>query len=185
MVLLIAFDLETSGLDPQRHEAIEIAARVINEGTKAFFAARLKIERDPQPGTLGVYNHYDPNLWARSSLPQEEGWRQFAEWVKKQQAHWNATKVMLVGASVGTFDLQFVRAMLPRVPELKVVERHTIDLSSVYAAYCLSRGIEIESVGLEAICERLGVRNVKPHDAYSDVMATVEAFKVLMQRMTP
>src|ERR1043165_8987208 len=87
MTVFIGYDIESTGLRLGKAEVIQIGAPRLDDvtlrPTAVKFERKLLVEHpeNVEPNTLGVFNHYDPEVWAREGVPQHQGWRDFADWV--------------------------------------------------------------------------------------------------------
>ena len=163
---LAFIDCETTGLDPRRHEVIEIAVIRATPRTVqpiAELAVRVKPTRlaDADPKALHI-NGYTPQGWQhglslRDALiaigPQLEG-------------------AVLAGHNVA-FDREFLDAAwrstgVPR-PDL---DHHTLDTASL-ACPLLTSG-KVQSLSLRSLCTHFGIEHAEPHRALVDARASLE-----------
>ena len=171
---LVFVDVETTGLDPARHELIEIAAVRVDAHTLEpldHASVRVRPSRlgDADPRALEV-NGYSDAAWKDAvSLPT--ALRRVAPLLDG---------ALVAGHNVG-FDWAFLargfeRAGLP----LPDVDYHRLDTASL--AWPLVAGAEIESLSLDAVCTALGLHRPSPHRALADAMASLEVARRLRDR---
>lgn len=173
---LVFFDLETTGLDPDVHEIIQIGAIVLhaNKDVTAFkcYVEPLHPEL-AEPKALEV-NGYTPERWREASaVSLPEALRFFKNACMRNEcilAAWNPT-----------FDKPFLRrgyilweGQLP-----KAVDYHFLDVASMAWSLVLER--KIETIKLEKVCEYLGISNEGAHDAGRDCERMVAVYKRLMK----
>lgn len=179
-------DHETTGLDPSRHESIELFAQIWDAGS-----GRVPAEQDgtfhrlwlPQgecdPGAAKV-NGYTREGWiARGAQPMTAAdLIAYDSWIAK----WAPESF---GGCATHFDVRFTDAMFRRVrvtPANFVTHRQD-DIQS------LARPLMIAGLmgkpSLNEICKFLGVVNSAPHTAPGDVAATIDCFERLLSRYWP
>ncbi len=169
---LAFIDLETTGLDPARHEILEIG--VIRVDARTFteldatdvrvHPARLE---DADPEALRL-NGYSPRRWENAaSLPEALDW----------------VAPLLVGATLAGHNVGFDRAFLEAAwratggppPDL---DHHLLD-TAVLAWPLLAEG-RIESLSLATVCTALGIGLHDPHRALSDAERSLEIARRLL-----
>lgn len=174
-------DLETTGLDPYRHEIIEIGI-VLAEQKKDLFGKQslelisehemlLKpahIETADQKA-LGVAK-YDEHRWAKA-VPQKEG----LEWAAKL-----LQGTVFVAQNVA-FDWSFLRKAGNEygVDFEKAVHYHKLDLASMVFGK-LYHDSKLSKFSLRELTEYFGVKNENAHTALPDARATFEVCKKLL-----
>lgn len=179
---LVAFDLETTGTDPQEHEAIEIGAVMLDsDGTptdKCFFR-RLRIERPEsiEPGVLGVFNHYSEDGW-KDAASQHEGWSAFRDWLAELPS-----PAVFLGSSVGKFDVQFLLKAAKTHSLSFRFDRHTVDISAVFRITAATFGWEAGDCGLKAACAALGIEHTKHHHALHDAEQAAIVYATCLQHL--
>jgi DNA polymerase-3 subunit epsilon len=169
---LIWIDVETTGLDPNKHEIIEMAAvRSWLDGTlagAAMFSTRVHFSGHCTPGAQAV-NGYTPDEWlkaialpdALSQLTHEMTGRRFAGQNPK-------------------FDEGFLRAAFARcdMPWPRMKSYHVLDLASL--AWPLYLRGRVPGLGLDALCKGLGVEpEAKPHSALNGALKALEVYRTL------
>jgi len=198
---LAFIDLETTGLDPERHEIIEIGAILARQiqpqqdrlksnfnhakkWLKFDFNSRrgpivevieefeLKVipERieDADPQALRI-NGYTPEKWT-DAMSLGKAIEIVAE--KTQDA-------IMIGQNV-TFDWIFLSRAFVRVGIQNKMHYHRMDLMSMAFAR-LYNVPEMQRFSLRELCIYFGVENEKAHTALSDIRATYEVYKKLLE----
>lgn len=179
---IVVVDVETTGLDPDRHIAVEVAWW--NLGTDEY----------------GVF--VPPHSWRDALAGADLAALRTNRYVDRladaeQDTSGAAARVLWEQLEGNTFagcnpafDARFVREMYRKVyaehldlradpPEW---HHRLLDLSA-YAAGVLGLPAT-ELPGLAAVCERLGVGHANAHTAQGDVAATMWCFRALFDRQT-
>lgn len=176
---LLFVDIETTGLDPTRHEIIEIGA----------------ILAVPQPTLLGPATLTFAKEWERKIIPERiesgdpralevSGYhrRDWSEAVPLQKAMEELTALaqnaVIVAQNV-TFDWSFliVAAGATRVPLDRAVFYHKVDLPSYVMGKYAGKLDGPQKYTLRELCAYYGVKNDDAHTALSDARATAEIYK--------
>lgn len=175
---LAFIDVETTGLNPDRHELIQIGivlADQIWNGHKVELKhideieLKIKPERiaDADPQALRV-NGYTPAEWIFAySLP--EAMKIFAD----------KTKDCIFVAHNACFDYLFIDKALHVTNTENLMHFYKIDTLSVAYARLGARG-DIEKYSLSALCDIFGIKNSNAHTALADAHATYELFPKLI-----
>lgn len=170
-----SFDTETTGLDPRFNEVIEFGIVMLHPETLCpttdVLALKLKIEHPERvvPNTLGVYNHYNVETWARDAVPQAEGWQRLADWIF-QRSEGGADKVTLVGQNIINFDQPLLEHWCQQFGLKPSISYHPEDLMSLYA--CIKRRLKLKvgKMDLRTIATCFGLTNPEAHSALADAM---------------
>lgn len=173
---LAFIDVETSGLDPQTHEIIELACIICSRGESASdltiekeFEVKIQMQHPElaEPDALRV-NGYNPADWIFAyTLPQA------LEMLNKE-----AKDCVFVAHNV-CFDWGFVEQSYKKAGMTHEFHNHKIDTLSI--AFAKLQGSDAKHLSLRALCERFGIVNEKAHTALADTRAMVEVFKKLME----
>lgn len=174
---VIVVDVETNGLDRDRHQAVEVAWWHLGTGQRGRFipphnVSKVLYEADIEALQL---NRYIDRIAAFSQDLNGEDARELAEVLHDNR----------LAGSNPTFDAGFLTDMFLDYDnrELCGVPRwhhRLLDLSA-YAAGVLGLP-PTELPGLSTVCELLGVTNPAPHTAEGDVTATGQCFLRLFDR---
>ena len=171
-------DVETTGLDPEKHEIIELALVLVRQkgdkGNEFEVIEEFEIKIKPEfigradPQALKV-NGYDPSQWIFAST-LAEAMKVFGE----------KTKDAIFVAHNMTFDYAFIDKAFKQtsVPN----EMFYAKLDTISMAYAkLHNNPMVEKFRLQKLCEYFGVENAKAHTALSDTRALFEVYKHLMK----
>lgn len=162
-------DVETTGLDPRKHEITEICVitQYSNGRTKTFYT-RVKPSNieDADPRALSI-NGYDMEVW-KDAKPFGE----IADIIVGQLAGGT-----LVGHNVG-FDIAFIREELERagvkVPRLRGID--TVTLAHEHLA-----PLGLTSLSLDSIRTFLGWNQKNAHTAHKDTKDTRRLYNLLLR----
>lgn len=182
---LIVVDTETTGLDPELHWVLEVAAINVTTGEEMYFAPFLpEGALDNAEGKAMKVNRYFERGVYEHRLDWETSatyWRKLWDWLK--------------GNTLAGANPAFDAAMLNRsaiwgtgrfhksegVPPSPWHHR-LADLEAYSAAALHLPPTELSS--LSGICKALDVEIVDAHSALGDARATAECFRRLTQRYT-
>lgn len=186
---LIVVDVETTGLDVNKHWVLEVAAVNARTGEELYFVPSLPVGAlDEADGkALKINGYFSRDVYAHR-LDSEASWKYWGQL-------WDWLDGNTLGGSNPTFDaamldrsMQWCFESLPRgygkdeVSELRQSPWHhrLADLSA-YAAGALH--IPPTALpGLESVCRLLHVKNDAPHSALDDARATAECFRLLIAK---
>lgn len=170
---LVVIDTETSGLDPNVHEVIELAAVRLHPTTLEVKAEHCEkvvpqnIEK-AEPKALQV-NGYTPEKWADAT--------------PRRDALINFSRVCQNGVWVGhnaQFDRRFVMAAFWR-EKMPMPAMDYRQVCTVSMGWPLVATGKLTSVSLENLCNYFGIDNTGAHSALVDVYRTIEVYRRLME----
>lgn len=182
-------DVETTGLDPQKHDVIQLAVLPLGADLKPIqtimpFYVNMRCKRPENADRAALKaNHLD---LAQIQLTGLDPWKcvdMFEEWFGRLQLPVGKKIVPL--AHNWIFDHQFVQEWLGGPLSFNhFFDFHYRD-SMVAAEYLNDRAdFHVEKypypkVSLDYLCTVLGVTNVKAHDALADCVATAECYRLM------
>lgn len=175
---LAFIDLETTGLDPSRHEIIEIGCVVVkqdwsNKDPQFSVLSELDIKVKPrhietaEPEALRI-NKYSEADWL-FAVDLEQALQELA----KQTAD-----AIMVGQNV-SFDWGFLQAAFAETGVSSRMHYHKLDLIPMAFIKCC-KDPKLERYNLGELSRYFGVENEKAHTALSDVKTTFEIYKKLV-----
>jgi DNA polymerase III epsilon subunit-like protein len=192
--LLCAVDTETTGLDPEVHDIVQIAVLPLDSEIRPLegilpFNMHLKPKRpqNADPKALKINRLNLVELIERGMEP-DRGADIFMEWFEKLNLGYNK-RIAPLGHNY-PFDRGFIHGWLgPKNYEF-AFDYHVRD--SVSAALFLNdraafhaEAAPYPKVNLKYLCSQLGVENQGAHDALQDCLATAECYRRMMQAYLP
>ena len=169
---LTFIDLETTGLDPARHEILEIGVigvdgRTLAEIDSAAVRVRPVRLQDADPAAPRL-NAYSPSRWENATSLSEALHR---------------ISPFLAGATLAGHNVAFDRAFLEVAWRAtggppRGIDHHLLDTASL-AWPLLAEGI-VDSLSLMAISEALGLDLSEPHRALADAERSLEIARRLL-----
>lgn len=193
---LVFFDLETGGLDPQRHPVTQFAAIAVDDRFEELGSLELKLDFDAasaDPEALRL-NGYDPSVWRADAVSVDVALRSIADFMKK---HATVEKVSqrngkpyrvarLAGHNAAEFDARFLQALFKRGGAFLPAEYRALDTVQLAAWHFLHRAEAPENLKLETLVGHFGIqRDGSAHDALSDVRACVELARRILSSSQP
>ena len=169
---LAFIDLETTGLDPERHEILEIGViRVHGDTLEEIERADVRV----RPERL---DKADPRALALNGY-SEKGWRDASSLTEAL----GRIAALFEGATLAGHNVWFDRAFLDAgwrrtgvtPPEM---DHHVLDTATL--AWPLVAAGLVESVSLAPVCERLGIDGSEPHRALSDAERSLALARCLL-----
>ena len=185
----VAFiDTETTGLDPNRHEVIEVAVvfdddvfrRVgapwamqlrREEPDVAVWHTRIRPERieDAEPKALEV-NGYRADLWADAPTLDEVVTTLVALLTRE------GADPVIVGHNV-SFDRDFLNSALRRAGSKSKVSHHAVDTVALCYEHLVPCGLE--SLSLDNVRRFMGIPTASAHAALKDALDAREVYRKL------
>lgn len=172
---VVVIDVETTGLQPGRHEVVQIGLvgldpdTLENEWTYESLVAPQHPER-ADADAMAVHGIDEGRL--RDAPPFADIADEVARMVEG---------VSLAGHNVW-FDEAFLRAEVTRARGAPACRWHYRRLDTASMAYPMLRAGLCERLSLAALCRSLGVAHDKKHDALADALATAEVMRRLVRR---
>lgn len=176
---LIFEDLETTGLQPGRDEAVEIASLLTDWKMTEVARFHKKVQFNPalmSPEAAAV-NHYDPQVWSREAVPFYE----YQHWLAK---HIPFGHVAIPVGHNARFDRDILdqRYFKPAGTFFKWAFR-CVDTVQLGTLLRVAGVIEVENLKLGTLAGALKVDTGKAHTAWDDMMAVKGIFENLLARV--
>lgn len=171
---LAFIDIETTGLDRDEHEIIELAVVVtqLKDGKlEVIDELDLKVQpkniekAEPQALRINGYNEAD---WL-FAVSLEEAMKMFAQ----------KTEGAIFVAHNLTFDHGFIEKAFKNTKIENKMHYHKLDTIGL-AFGILHHSGDMGKLSLKSLCEKFGIENKKAHSAFADTYALYEVFKKLM-----
>lgn len=168
---IVFFDTETSGVNPEKDQIIELAAVLVTEkGMEGKLDAFCKLpEGKKLPEKIVELTHITDDMLKENGIPYSEACRAFCEMI-----HSNS-EVLLVAHNI-QFDLLFTLemfrrcSMVPKAPKLRVLDSLTVYKDRAAYPHKLEAAIEHY---------RLSDKVQNSHRAIDDVLALLEVVKAM------
>ncbi len=168
-------DIETTGIDRERGEIIELGVVLAKMKDGALTVVdTLDIKLKPthietaDPAALRINGYNDADWLFAATL--EEGMKAFVQ----------KTKGAIFLAHNITFDFPFIEKALVDTNLAHDLHFHKIDTLSLAFGILHTSG-DLGKLSLRMLCEQFGIENKKAHSAFADAYATYEVFKKLMK----
>lgn len=171
---LIFVDLETTGLDKDKHEIIDIGLMVVNgENFEVIeeYAAKIKPTHIETAAAEALQiNGYSARKW-KEAKDLEETLRKVAS-VSKDG--------MIAGWNIG-FDWDFIERGFKKFKIRSTFNYHKIDVQAIaYAA--LYKNKDVKSLRMRDIAAYFGIKLGDVHGAEEDTRVAYELFRKLMEK---
>ena len=179
---VIFVDLETSGLSPEDHDIIQIAAKDILTGDRFNQLMNFKLS-NASPEALRI-NNYDEEKWAEEAVSQRKGYIDFREFLANHTGQERVNSktgekyavAVLIGHNIDGFDMRFLKNWEARMKGL-IGGRLPMDYAC-YDTLQLSRWLlpnKVTSYSLDSLVKYFGIDiERKSHDAMNDVEANIQ-----------
>jgi len=175
---LIFLDTETTGLNPDVHEIIELAWIItdLNLNKKSGHCYKINPENIENADYKALeINGYSKEVWNKEAIPLEKALREITKSIPFGE------RAIVIGHNVD-FDLRFLRKAFKDLGVFCSLSYHRVDTLSLSVAYKIAgRGIvkESENFKLKTMADILEVDHKNTHTAMSDTEAVYEIFKEL------
>jgi DNA polymerase III subunit epsilon len=172
-------DTETTGLDPERHEIIQIGCVVVSQhtnanGTQDFtiideFELKVKPEHIETAEKVALrVNGYRPEDWVFAYSLKEA----MQIYTKKTEG------AIMVGHNL-PFDYNFLSKAFSTTGVENKMHFHKLDTISIAFAKSKKRE-DIDKFSLYHLCQIFKIENSRAHTALADAKATFELYKKLL-----
>lgn len=189
---IVFFDVETSGLDPQKHDIIQLAAVVMKTDGEIVESFEAKLEFDisqAQKKALEI-NHYDEGVWKEEALTSVEALDKFTVFIRKyadverKSRYGKSFRTCRMGAYNASFDMKFLEAWYKKHNKFMPADYQALDPMQLAIWNSYIQGQKgPASFKLSDVCKYYGVKLEGAHDALADVEATAKLAKALMREM--
>ena len=163
---VVWLDTETTGLDENKHEIIEICLYCETDPERCL-TVKVQPEHIERADRIALQvNGYAP--WK---------WKHAVAWSKVGPDVNEMLKDAIVAGQNVDFDMRHINASLKRLGINADHGRHKIELSTLSYEYLVPMGLE--GLELHAVCDFLGIPNEGAHGAKADVMRSLQAYKTI------
>jgi len=193
---LIFFDLETGGINPQRHPIIQIAGVAIDEQLEVLEAFEAKIKFDPRRANAHSLrkNHYHPGVWAKEARDPRQVAQDFAAFLRRHASvealsvQGKPYQVAQLVAHNAAFDGPFLTTWFDK-HQVYLPARRLILCTMQLAMWQFIENFTSapKSFQLASLCEHFGVpfHAATAHEALGDASATVRLFRAIVRSSQP
>lgn len=189
MKYLLAVDLETTGLNPETDEIIQIGAILFDSELNNIgqFESLIKPKRDLKEYITDkfnpfIYSNIDKKKILRAGSINKV-LHNFMEFINKKTKEKEHNNLCLLGQNV-QFDIAFLNNAFKQENIKWTFDFHNVDLVSAFTIFYLVKfGKLPESVHLKNICEYFNIEGINFHNANDDIIATAAAFKFILNQL--
>lgn len=187
----VFFDLETGGLDPNRHPIIQIAAIAVDVDLNELDVFEAKVDFDmaaADPDALAK-NSYNREVWDRESVSPLSACNELSRFLKpftdvqmiSPRTGMPYYVAQLIGHNSHSFDAPFLQAMYRQQKQFLPAGFLTLCTLQKALHYFNDRPDlrKPENFKLEGLCKYFGVPLEGAHDALADVRATLAMYRAL------
>ena len=182
----VIVDLETGGLNAQAHPITQIGAVAVTASFDILKEFEVKIKFSPDfcdPKALKI-NGFNPDVWQREALPEQEALFRFAEFLEDHVTYFAAGgkgrgQAILMGHNGTSFDWVFLDR-LSKKHDIKLPAWRMLDSIQYLYWYFEHRRGKIEPPegwGLEKLARYFGVSYNSAHDALADCKILTQILK--------
>lgn len=161
---LIFLDLETSGLDPFKHEILSVG--ICAKDKEYHYFRKMQRPKLADKSALDI-NRYDQIVWDQKSLEDKELIEVIAPLLRNR---------IIVGSNP-TFDIIFMHKWFNDMG----VKPNWFYKPICVAALHLGR-MSDQFLSLKDLCKIYGVKNDNAHDALSDARAAKEVYQAIVKK---
>ena len=186
----VYFDFETGGVD-MRHPNISIAAVAVEDGREISSLYHL-IRFDPataDPEALKI-NRYDPALWARDAISEEQATARFASFLNQHKCLSLTSArtgkpyavARLAGYNSASFDGPRLNAMFDRWGTFPPFRRPTLDVLQLVLEHADNHRLPLVNFKLSTVAAHFGVNTDDAHDALADCRMTAAIHAAILAK---
>lgn len=197
---LIFFDLETTGINVEKDEIIQIGALAYDLTHKRDLSAfEQKIfPSDAGKANLakmreeGFENCYNEEVWEKTASAPGIGYNRFAAWVRRYADNKKMSKQLRpyyvaqgCGYNAAKFDNPFIFNQCQKYSVFLPMAMQCWDTLQLALWTFYARQIVSKDMKLATVADVLGVKLDNAHDARADVIATKEITLKLLEMIQP
>jgi oligoribonuclease (3'-5' exoribonuclease) len=169
----ISIDIETTGLDTERHQVLEIGAVYNQQGVDVMDCQCFQVLVDPgeivgTPYALNMNARITARLAKGEGDPPIVAMRKLMVWVAGIKDRLGIERFHLIGKGIGKFDYQFLKR-IPGWEESYFSHRH-LEVGSIFST---PEGISGQSDLLSAVAAEAKIEG-SPHEALYDARVSLE-----------
>ena len=170
------FDVETTGLDSEKHEICSLAAIMLDDNLNYKAKGFMKLMPEnwdiAQPEALKI-NGIDPKTWTATHNSNVESIQKMLDFINKNKK--KKEKVYPMGHNVD-FDIGFLMALMKKhgFPWFGTFHHRKKDTIQMMDDWRLYVEEDFRDFRLSGCCKRFGIEIPNAHDASADVYATMQ-----------
>lgn len=188
---LVFVDLETSGLDPEQHDIIQLSAKDVMSGDTLDLLLNFKLSNASKEALR--INNYDEERWAEKAVSQRRGYIEFHSFLSKHAKQQRRNRktgelyniAVLAGHNLEKFDMRFLQNWEARMKSL-IAGRLPMDYAC-YDTLQLARWLlpdKLEGYRLDDLISYFNIdMKRKSHDAQNDVEANIQVAAKLIDML--
>lgn len=192
---IVFFDLETTGVDIDKDEIIQIGAVAVSPPPNLNPLMKFEVKIKPTPeGAAKTKSFkdtvYDSEVWEREGVRPSVGFGRFSHFLKRYAKVPKASKrgkryyvARLAGYNCAKFDYPFLRKEFNRYDFFLPADWYTWDIMHWAMGCNAVLGLGLTSFTLSNVAEALGVSLDNAHEAIADVKATLGIADELLKRL--
>ena len=178
---MIVVDVETTGVDPEKHSIVSIGALDFsNPADQLYIECRVWGGATIDPQALAVNGFTEAQVRDAGKISEQEAIEHFVNWLRNKLNH-------TIAGQNPFFDLSFLLAAARRGKVQISLARRIVDLHSLTYGHFLKRGmavpVENSRTGLDSdtIMKYVGLPAApKPHKALNGAIWEAEAFSRIL-----
>lgn len=184
---LVVIDVETGGLDCEKHSILTLGAVVWRDGKLSPVFHMHILEPDPSvtPEALKVNGITEEDM--KHGMSPSFVITAFEAWLKEQGVKGRAT---LGGHNIAGFDMGFLRRLYRLGGKKLPFDYHVLDTMSLALVMKFAGRVNIPNVKLDTLCGHFGIsiregNETGRHNSGEDALATAKLFTHLLAMVTP
>jgi DNA polymerase III subunit epsilon len=170
---ILLIDVETTGIDPHRHEIVQLGALLLKGQDLEEHDAFSSLVRPIGPISVGAQKVHGLTIQNLERGPPLECV------IREFDARFPAD-ALIAGHNVG-FDVAFLKRAYAQVQLTYPFDYHVLDLWSVAFFVLTAQGVTLPTYNLDNLCSLYGVRRDRQHDALADVRASASVMRYLFR----
>jgi DNA polymerase-3 subunit epsilon len=188
MKKVLWFDLETTGIDPDRHGIIQFAGLAEIDGV---VAESFEIKMQPHDGAVIEDEALAVSGFSREQIasftPHAEAYKAIDGFLSRHVSRFERNDKFYPAGYNVRFDLDFLSRMFRRYDQYGLgsfINWRSLDPQPILNIMEYMGRLSLPNHKLQTVCDHLGVRLLKAHDALSDIKATRELMALLLEHVS-
>lgn len=192
---LVFLDLETTGLNPRKHEVMQIAAVAVDDQLRVIeeFEVKVRITGRCIPRSVLRLTRYDPEVWRREAVSPKYAALRLARFLRRHSSRASngargSRRVAQLVAHNASFDGPFLDAWSRRLRVHMPVAFRTLCTIQRAEWFFVEHSVpRPSSMALLSLCEAFGIRfrAADAHEALADAHAALALYRALCTPIRP